>query len=364
MKQLQAILKNLDRNFGQGKFILLGCALILLTRLPQFLGNMFFPDGDECIIGLMAQHILDGKGFPLFFYGHAKPYALAIFETLPAALLFKLFGFSAVSLKAAILCLWTVGWIFFVFALWRFGNRRMAMVGGLLLLFSPGWGAMSLKAWGTHVTAFTAMNLSLWILADIYRRTEDCRNTVLLLGCSLAVVILANPIWCFALFPFIALLLYKRRKISDIVFMAIGACCLAAIIFLARQASGGTVHYWGPQLFTDGNLLEALKLMPERVLVAMTGAYFLTSRLETGPATILATGIWILSSLLFLGCIAVRLVKKRSLDFFTTGFAGAIIAMLAFSLFINNKLFGYRYFLPLIGSFVALTAAGIDFLLF
>jgi len=97
---------------SKGTFIFIGCVLILLTRLPQFCGEMLFPDGDECIVGLMAKHIADGKGFPLFVYG--APYGFAVFETVPAALFYKIFGVSAVSLKAAVLCLWTAGWIFCV----------------------------------------------------------------------------------------------------------------------------------------------------------------------------------------------------------------------------------------------------------
>ena len=339
-------------------FIFIGCVLILLTRLPQFFGETLFPDGDECIVGLMAKHILDGKGFPLFVYG--APYGFAVFETVPVALFYKIFGVSAVSLKAAILCLWTTGWIFFVLTLWRLENRRIAVIGGLLLLFAPGWGAMSLKAWGTHITAFTAMNLSLWMLAGIYRSKEDCKKTALLSGCSLAIVVLSNPIWLFAVLPFVALLLYERRKMSDIVFMALGAFDLATIVLLAKLASGGIEHHWVPLIFTDWNILEAIKLLPERVWVAMSGAYFLTNKLDAGKGTFLATGIWTISSLLFLGWIAAGLFRKDQESFLIRGFIGVIFTTLALSLFINNEVFGYRYFLPLISSFIALVAVGID----
>jgi hypothetical protein len=339
-------------------FIFIGCVLILLTRLPQFFGEMLFPDGDECIVGLMAKHILDGKGFPLFVYGN--PYGFAVFETVPAALFYKIFGVSAVSLKTAVLCLWTTGWIFFVLTLWRLENRRIAMIGGLLLLFSPGWGAMSLKAWGTHVTAFTAMNLSLWIMAVIYRSKDDCKTTALLLGCSLAIVILSNPIWLFAVFPFVVLLIYERRKMSDIVFMALGTIGLAAIILLVKLVSGGIDHHWVPLIFTNWDILEAIRLLPERVWVAMSGAYFLTDKLDAGEWTFLTTGVWTISSLLFLGWMAAGLFRKAPVSFLIRGFIGVIFTTLALSLFINNEVFGYRYFLPLISSFIALITVGID----
>jgi hypothetical protein len=58
--------------------------------------------------------------------------------------------------------------------------------------------------------------------------------------------------------------------------------------------------------------------------------------------------------------MAINLIKKKSPDFITGGFAASILVMTALSLFFNNKLFGYRYFLPLIGAFAAGVAVGID----
>lgn len=347
--------KYLDRREA---FIFIGCVLILITRLPQFFGEMLFPDGDECIVGLMAKHIADGKGFPLFVYG--APYGFAVFETVPAALFYKMFGMSTVSLKAALLCLWTAGWTFFVLTLWRLGKRRIAIIGGLLLLFSPGWGAMSLKAWGTHVTAFTAMNVSLWLIAGMYSSNNDCKIAALHLGCFLGIVILANPIWFIAVFPFVALLLYERRKMFDVVFMALGTFGLTIIILLIKLLSGGINHYWVPLIFTKWNVLEAIKMLPERIWVVISGSYFLTDKLDSGKGTLLATGIWTISSLLFLVWVAVEVFKKTPTSFLIRGFIGVICSTLAVSLFIDNKVFGYRYILPLISSFIALIAVGID----
>lgn len=350
--------EHMKRRFRKVAFIILGCALIVLTRLPQFFSDMFFPDGDECIIGLMAKHILDGKDFSLFMYGQS--YALAVFETLPTALFFKLFGLSAAGLKAAALCLWTTGWIFFMLFLWRVDHRRMAMIGGLLLIFLPAWSAISLKAWGTHVTAFAATNVSLWVLAGIYGSYEDRKMSNFFLGCCFAVVTLANPIWCFAFIPLIGLLLYKRRRMSDIVFMASGAFGLTVLVFLLQKAGAGTSTYWTPPLFANWNFGESVRLLPERIWVVMTGSYFQNHKLPTSPATAAAAGMWSILSLIFLGGIAVDLIKRTPLDFISRGFAGVVLFVLVFSLFFDNKLFGYRYLLPLAGAFVVLVAAGID----
>jgi hypothetical protein len=359
IEQQETISQNHIEKSGRMIFIITGCILILLTRLPQFFGAMLFPDGDECIVGLMAKHIIEGKDFPLFFYGHPQPYTLSIFETLPAALFYKLFGLSAISLKAAVLCLWTTGWIFFVFFLWQACGRRIAVIGGLLLIFAPGWGTASLKAWGTHVTAFTFMNLSLWLMASIYYAREDCMKTSLFTGCCLAVMALANPIWIFAVAPFAALLLYRKIKLSDIILIGTGALCTVLVILTIQRMNEGFSNYWIPLFFTERNYWKAISLIPSRIWIALTGTYFLTTALTAGPATIFATGLW-MGSFLYCFCMtAINLVKRKELDFATSGCIGTILMMLAFSLFFNRRLFGYRYFLPLIGAFAVLIAAGI-----
>jgi hypothetical protein len=346
---------------SDGAFLLLGCVLIMLTRLPQLWGSLFFPDGDECAVGLMVKHFLEWKDFSLFLYG--VPYGFSVFETLPAALFFKLFGPSAAALKSAILCLWAVGWIFFVLFLRRLGNQRVAVIGGLLLIFSPGWGAISLKAWGTHVTAFTFTNLSIWILAGIYLSTEDCKKNALFLGCCLAVAGLANPLWFSAMVPFIALLLFERKKTSDLVFMILGVIGLTSLILFVQQAGVGISTYWSPPVFADWNILEAIRLLPGRIWVAITGTYFTSRKLAAGPETIVATALWIISSLFALGYFAVRLMGRKHPDFLTRGLVGTVLFILVTSLFFNNRLFGFRYLLPLIGSLAALVAVVIDRLL-
>ena len=46
--------------------ILVGLLLIPLSRAPQWLGGQTFPDGDESVVGLMAKHMAEGRGLPIF----------------------------------------------------------------------------------------------------------------------------------------------------------------------------------------------------------------------------------------------------------------------------------------------------------
>lgn len=74
--------------------------LILLTglvyRLDFLFQSNFRIDSDEAIVGLMAKHITEGGSIPTFYYGQ---HYMGSLEALIAAVLFKAFGISVVSLK-------------------------------------------------------------------------------------------------------------------------------------------------------------------------------------------------------------------------------------------------------------------------
>src|SRR5690349_23836996 len=89
-----------------------GIVAIVLSRLPQWFGGQLVPDGDECVVALMAKHLAEGRDLSVFFWG--QRYGLAIFESGTAAAAFRLFGPSDAALKGAMLFLWSVGWIFYV----------------------------------------------------------------------------------------------------------------------------------------------------------------------------------------------------------------------------------------------------------
>ena len=78
-------------------------AISIVSRLPQLRSPNLLADGDECVLGLMAKHVAQGKEFPVFFYG--QHYALSSVEAAAGALGFLGFGVSAVSLKLAMLAI-------------------------------------------------------------------------------------------------------------------------------------------------------------------------------------------------------------------------------------------------------------------
>ena len=74
--------------------LLLVCATLL--RLDFMRAGGFVIDGDEAIVGLMANHILEGRGVPVFYYGQ---HYMGSLEPLCAAAMFYLFGSSPVVLQ-------------------------------------------------------------------------------------------------------------------------------------------------------------------------------------------------------------------------------------------------------------------------
>lgn len=77
-------------------FIMYLCAFVLYLTI--LLTSQSHVDGDEGVIGVMAQHILKRNARPTFFYGQAYGGGAAI-EAYLASIPFLLFGSSSISLK-------------------------------------------------------------------------------------------------------------------------------------------------------------------------------------------------------------------------------------------------------------------------
>ncbi len=75
----------------------LGCVVLgLLIRLDFMRASQWSIDSDEAIVGLMAKHILEGRGIPVFYYGQ---HYMGSLEALCASGMFRLFGASPIVLS-------------------------------------------------------------------------------------------------------------------------------------------------------------------------------------------------------------------------------------------------------------------------
>lgn len=123
--------------------MLLLVLLGLIYRLDFLFASAFSIDADEAIVGLMARHILEGRGVPVFYYGQ---HYMGSFEALCAAAVFWLFGSSSAALKAVPLA-FSLALIVLVYRLGReLGSRRGAFLAALFAALPPA----ALLEWGTR----------------------------------------------------------------------------------------------------------------------------------------------------------------------------------------------------------------------
>src|SRR3989442_3930348 len=279
-----------------------------LTRPPQLAASPFLPDGDEALLGLMAKHALQGQGIPFFPYG--QRYGFGAPEVALVAAGFRVFGTSPAVAHAAVFVLWSAGALLLVVALHRLAGARAALVAGTLLAVCPGWLGASLKAWGTNVTGFFFTQLATWLLAALADAGGGRSRAVLgaALGAAAGLALLANLLWLTALAPLVGLLGWRTLRSGALLAGGLGA---AAVMVAAAFAWAGERGYWAPPLLQSRDALVALALLPGRFRVAMTGTYFLTEPVPSGPVTAWLAVAWVLAAAAALARSVWRARRRR-----------------------------------------------------
>jgi hypothetical protein len=280
-------------------------AMIAVSRLPQLRSPNLLVDGDECVLGLMAKHVAQGKEFPIFFYG--QHYAFSSVEAAVGALAFLGFGVGAVPLKLAMLALWTAGVLFCFLALSRLlGATRSFWITSVLVL-NPVWAAWSMKAGGGYITSFTATAILLWLLT--LSRTGETVGRWLVAGALTAIIYLAQPLWLPGLLPILVVVLVSMRRLS----WGVGYVIVtAAAILLVKLATGTSTETWGGPTLGNPDLVGSLSRVGRQIYVFLTGSYYLSWAIDPpGQATIVLAVVWcvVLSAVLLVQ--GYRLVTKQ-----------------------------------------------------
>ena len=276
---------------GSGKLPTLAClvtlaAISVVSRLPQLRSPNLLVDGDECVLGLMAKHMAQGKEFPVFFYG--QHYALSSVEAAAGALGFVLFGVGPVTLKLAMLALWTLGVLFWFLALARLvGTTRSFWISTVLLL-NPVWAAWSMKAGGGYITSFTATAMLLWLLVQDQERETVTRW--LIAGALTGVIYMAQPLWLPGVLPILLVVLASRRRL----WWGVGYLCVtAAAILLVTLGAGTSADVWGPPALGNHDLPGSLSRVARQIYVFLTGSHYLSVAIDPpGPATNALAIVW------------------------------------------------------------------------
>lgn len=335
-------------------FIILLC---FISRLPQLLSPHFIMDGDECILGLMAKHMLQGKDFPVFFYGQS--YGFSLLETLFIALGYCIGGVNDYSLKLSMLALWTVGIIFFYRSLrliCRPGSNLPILITVLFVL-CPAWAVWSMKARGGYLTSFTLTWLITYLL---FNKTLQKPFVYAIIGVLLIVIYESQPLWLPGLLPFVVYGFFRGASVLRSLLGLLLGLVIGAVPFMLLLHH--TAHYWEPQALNfSAAAFETAHMIPQTIYTGLHGYYYLNDVYKPSvPARFFADVFMIFIKLTLLAAVvfAIPGLKKRN-----------ALPLIAFLSLICSLLYlpfvppgPPRYVLPLTGMVLFATCIYLDML--
>lgn len=154
--------------------------LSILVRLPHFLSKNFWFDGDEAIIGIMAQDLLAGNSFPFYFSG--QNYGLSTFEVFSTGIFELILGPGIWALRLGGLLLFSLGVTFVLRTIQSDQLPRWLFAAILLLLVTfPTWYLWGSMVRGGYVTAFLFVCIIFYCL---FRMKPSTVQLVLIGICS------------------------------------------------------------------------------------------------------------------------------------------------------------------------------------
>ncbi len=343
-------------------------------RLDYLYSSNFVIDSDEAIVGLMAKHILDGKGIPTFYYG--QPY-MGSFEAIVAALAFKCFGISSVVLKCVpfFFSMLLIVLIFYM-TLKVSADHYASLVAAMFAALPPSalleWG---LRARGGFIEILVLGALSFILLAKVIRSKRLIDWPLVALGAVLGFGWWTNNQIVYFILPAGYSLLAKALRLPRVSVREIFA---AALLFMVAFLMGG-LPFWIYNLqnnFESFGMLRASE--SEGVLQHLSGVFRQALPILLGAkrfwqekdifpyASVLVWSIYIILVVTYLVLRAGKLVnllilkieRDKPLEIF------ALLIVAAISVFVLSS-FGYlvqapRYLLPAYVGLFALTGYAIS----
>ncbi len=337
-----------ERTLPASAYILMLAAICVLSRLPQLRSPNLLADGDECVLGLMAKHVLQGKEFPIFFYG--QHYAFSPVETVVSALTFLVAGVGAVPLKIAGLTLWTVGVVFLFLALSRVLTATRSFWITIVFVLNPAWAVWSMRMGGGYLTAFAASSVLVWMILD-----DADGETVwrwLVAGALTAVVYLAQPLWLPGVLPIVGVVLARRRRLSwTLVYLSV----TGALALLIKFGTATPDLPWNGPTLGNPALFASLPDVARQIYLALTGSYYLYWAIDPpGPATTALAVIWCSAIAATVLVQVYRLSARRHCSLSAVLFVSVAATLAAEWMLLAAR--DARYLLPLIGLLVPLAA--------
>lgn len=301
-------------------------AVLGLMRLPYLTSPLYILDNDEAVLGIMARRMAAGVEWPLFFAG--QNYGLAVFETAPVALAFRLFGDTATVLTLTVLSLFLVGLVPLCRALRHLGaSRAWARTLTVVLALVPGWIVWSTKARGLYVSGFVLTGFTLALLTRPHPTRRDLVGAAALMGLTA----LVQPLWLLVTAPFLLVGGWRRRE------LVVAGTFSGLVWAVPTLAASGRDAYWQPERVGDLGL--RLEVIPPVLTRAFAG------RVPPNDPDVLVAAVGAVGAVTFavlMIAMAVDAFRKRS----RVALAVAVAMLASVMHVIVLQLWVPRYFLP------------------
>lgn len=316
--------------------------LCLVSRIPQIVSENLFLDGDECIVGLMAKHFIEGKGIPVFFYGQS--YGFSFIEVLVISVSFLIFGISDIAVKVSMLLIWTTGIVFFYLTLKEIGfknNNWAPLLITLLLIFLPSWAIWSMKARGGYLTAFTL--LSLYTYLALNNKLNKSLIVMLSSGFLIVIIYYSQALWLAGLLPIVIYQLSKLKRTRLIISFLSGVAMGIVVFFLLKLSAS---NFWAPSVFKFSSFsIESFSFLPQLIFNHLTGHYSYTDISE--PVFIIKLTAFTFTFLIFttLSTAVFLLFRKSNINPWFYVFCFSVLLTIGYTLFIDRR--SPRYLMPI-----------------
>ncbi len=216
--------------------------IVILTRLPYLTGPHLYFDGDEAIIGIMAQDLLQGKNIPVYFYG--QQYGFSFFEVLSTAIGILVFGNTVLALKTGGMIVFSIG-IFFLLRICI--KKNITFWVSLCIVFAiscfPTWLLWATKPRGGYVTAFACVSAMMYILQF---NKANFRSVIPVCICA-AIAIHSQILILMPVSFYILVWLVSEKKIF-LIFYTLSVFLLAVVVF--KLPAYLNTPFWNPPLNT------------------------------------------------------------------------------------------------------------------
>lgn len=316
--------------------ILLAC---FASRIPMLTSPYMLLDGDECVVGLMAKHLYAGKAFPLYFYG--QRYGLSIIEELCIVPFYAVFGVTALSVKLAMLSLWSVGVVFIYKTLQQLNtkNKDAPVLLIALLIVCPAWTEWSMKARGGYVTAFTLSAIVSWMLC---KKKELSLGQYILIGVLLVLVYESMLLWV----PAIVLLFVYRlsKEYKNIKWLVTPVIFLAGYFVFAYYKRSLYQYHEPDKILPISEWGHNISRIPEFLYTSLHGYHYFFNSLQPGFFQ-QAFAISFLM-LVVLGIVTgiILIVRSKQIDWILVVFTLPVIGSILITIITPDT--NYRFLLP------------------